>query len=153
MNKKIKAKVRSTDELERQIMETKYGWKNNKPINIEFTDIWRIAVIAICLLGTYMFTEITWSPFNINILNWPALIAIGLVITEILFYFLAIRGQKTKASFSEIFGFKLLSGFGAIGNMLLYPVYLIIIPILGFVYLNQVWTNKERYRNYCKKKS
>ncbi len=147
----IKAKIKDNKELAKQIAETKYGWKD-KPFKLEKDDVWRAVIIALCLVATYYFTDFSWKPLEMSVKSWPPLIIIGAIMLEMFYYFIAVRGKIASADGLEVAGYKIFAGFIAFINMMLYPLYLILIPTIGFVYLNKVWTNKRRYENYCKKK-
>jgi len=151
--KKIKARIRNTNEREKQIVEAKYGWKEHKPIHILGSDIWRIVVFAICLVATYLSTELNWSTGQVTVLSWPAMAVISLVMLEMIYYFIAVRGKITRADKFEVGGYKIISFGLAAANMLLYPLWVVAIPIFGFIHLNQVWTNQLRFENYKNRKS
>ena len=133
----VKARFRDNITLRRDYVNEKYGWSENTCNSCSNIDV---ALGGLVVLGLVLLLQ--------NMANLIIVGAIGFVFLEIIYYYIAIRGQKKKATYSESFGYKVISTLGAAIVVFVHEALLITIPILIFVYGNHLWTNYMRRKQY-----
>jgi uncharacterized membrane protein YoaK (UPF0700 family) len=80
--------------------------------------------------------------------NLIALAILAFVFVEIVYYYIAIKNRKDKATYSEAFGCKLISIMVSVIMIATYQIILWALPVFAFVYGNYLWTNYVRRKQY-----